>query len=140
MEKESININLNPQEFSRLANNFYVTRGLDNQLSRIPVDAEMMQFVLSNHQLVKTKFKVAFCVICLNPNYWQFIKPLVEGARGLFLPGHDTDFFLWSDIIKSTDSFEAAEQQIFQQLQASGIGNLESNTAHAKESIKLAIE
>ena len=107
-------INLNPHEFTRLANNFYVSRGLDNQIGRVNLDAELVNYILSNHNSVKSKVKVAFCCICVNPHYWEFIKPLMEGAKNYFLPGHQTNFFLWSDIPKpSKFDFETIEKQIF---------------------------
>lgn len=105
---------LTPQEFTRLATNFYVTKGLDNQLGRIPLDAEMMNYILGNFETLKKQFKIAFCCICLNPNYWQFIRPLVEGAKNYFLPGHQTDFFIWSDIHKpDSPIFETLEKTLF---------------------------
>ena len=54
------------------------------------------------------KFKVALLFICLNPKYWQFIKEAIEGAKKFLLPGHQVDFFLWSDI---PDKSETAKFQ-----------------------------
>jgi hypothetical protein len=110
---EQLSINLNPQEFTRLANNFYVERGLDHQVGRIPIDAELMNYILTNHQKMQQKYKVALCCICVNPTYWQFIKPLFEGAKDYFLPSHHTDFFLWSDIPDKLD-LPQVEKQIFE--------------------------
>lgn len=111
-QKTEQNVLLAPEEFTRLVNNFYVSRGLDQQISRVNIDAELFNHVLGNLEQVKQKSKVAFCCICVNPHYWEFIKPLIEGARNYFLPGHKTDFFLWSDIPKTFD-FELIEKQIF---------------------------
>jgi hypothetical protein len=44
------------------------------------------------------RYKVAFICICLNPPYWEYAKEMIEGAKKYFLPGHKTDFFLWSDM------------------------------------------
>lgn len=105
---------LTPQEFTRLVNNFYVSQGLDNQISRVNTDAELFNYVLGNLELVKQRSKVAFCTICVNPHYWEFIKPLIDGAKSYFLPGHQTDFFLWSDIPQLDKfNFETVEKQIF---------------------------
>lgn len=103
---------LTPQEFTRLATNFYVGRGLDNQISRIGLDADLINYVLTNTELVKKKYKVAFCCICVNPMYWQYIQPMIAGAKQFFLPGHETDFFLWSDIPeKNEELFKKAAQE-----------------------------
>lgn len=82
-------------DFVRLANNFYVSKGLSADYSRIALDADLSNYIVS--QKLK-KYKVAFLWICLNERYWEFAKTMVEGARQYFLPGHETDFFLWSDM------------------------------------------
>jgi len=42
--------------------------------------------------------KVALLFICLNEPYWQFAKDVIEDCRKNFLPGHQVDYFLWSDM------------------------------------------
>jgi len=44
------------------------------------------------------KRKVALLFICLNEPYWPFVKDVVADARKFFLPGHEVDFLLWSDM------------------------------------------
>lgn len=44
------------------------------------------------------KKKVALLFICLGPNYWEYAKDAIEGARKYFLPGHQVDHFLWTDL------------------------------------------
>lgn len=44
------------------------------------------------------EYKVALLFICLNPPYWTYLKDVMEGARTFFLPGHQVDMFLWSDL------------------------------------------
>lgn len=108
-------INLNPQEFQRLANNFYNSIGMDSYQQRINVDAQLLNYFFQNYQKVKEKKRVAFVWICLNPPYWEFAKPMIEGAKRLFLPGHDVDYFLWSDM---PDSSEAAKGRIVEHLKS----------------------
>lgn len=97
-------MNLTGEQFTRLANNFYNSKQLVSDYAKIGIDAELVNYVSNNQDKMEKKFKVAFCWICLNPPYWQYAKDMIQGARQLFLPGHDVDFFLWSDIPK-----EAAE-------------------------------
>lgn len=101
------------EEFTRIANNFYHSRGLESHLQRIGVDAELINYVNANREIVKQKYKIALCMICVNPLYWQFAKPMIDSAKQFFLPGHEVDFFLWSDIPDSenTEAFNQAEQQ-----------------------------
>lgn len=83
-------------EFTRLANNFYSQKGLESDINRIAVDADFINYINANQDL--KKFKIAFCSVVLNEPYWQYTKDMVQGAKQLFLPGHDVDFFIWSDM------------------------------------------
>lgn len=89
---------MNPQDFTRLANNFYNSKGLESRIDRISLDAEFINYFNSHQEDIKKKFKVAFVFICLNPLYWQYAPEMVRGAKEFFLPGHQTDFFFWTDI------------------------------------------
>lgn len=44
------------------------------------------------------KYKVALLFICLNQNYWEFAQPVIDDAKKFFLPGHDVDMLLWTDM------------------------------------------
>lgn len=44
------------------------------------------------------KKKVALLFICLNPNYWPFLKDVITDSRDKFLKNHEVDIFTWSDI------------------------------------------
>ncbi len=60
--------------------------------SQIEVNDEGIQAV------VKEKKKVALLFICLNSNYWPYLKVVLEDAKKHFLPHHKVSFFTWSDI------------------------------------------
>jgi len=36
--------------------------------------------------------------IAVNPPYWQYAKQVLEGVRQFFLPGHETEIMLWTDM------------------------------------------
>lgn len=97
-------MNLSGQEFTRLANNFYNSKNLAVDYGRIPLDADLINYIYTNQELMGKKFKVAFCWICLNSPYWDFARQMVEGAKQYFLPGHQVDYFVWSDM--PTDKVE----------------------------------
>jgi len=92
---------MQPNDFIRIANNFYNSKGLDSDVNRISLDADLVNYFAANQKILEKKFKVAFVFICLNPLYWQYAPEMVNGARGFFLPGHKTDFFFWTDIPKN---------------------------------------
>lgn len=87
-----------PEDFARLANNFYISKGLESNVDRITLDAELINYFNANQKIGETKYKVAFVFICLNPLYWEYAPAMVNGARQFFLPGHKTDYLFWTDI------------------------------------------
>lgn len=101
---------ITPQEVARLVNNFYTEKGIDVPYKRVVIDSELLAYVGANQDNRKKKFRVAFVCICLNEPYWEFVRPMIEGAKKFFLPGHTTDFFLWTDMPESinygTTNFE----------------------------------
>lgn len=56
--------------------------------------------VLANASSEQKKLKVGLMFVCINQPYWQYIQPVVEGAKAYFLPGHDTEIMVWSDVPK----------------------------------------
>jgi len=59
---------------------------------------ELMAQIKKDHLDVWPKYKIALVMICLNERYWPYIKPMVDSARKYFLPDHNVDYLLWSDI------------------------------------------
>jgi len=87
---------LSGPEFTRLANNFY-NQNLAVDYNRMIVDSQLVNYIFSHREALK-EYKVALCFICINPPYWEYIKEAIEGAKRMFLPGHKTDMFLWTDM------------------------------------------
>lgn len=85
------------EEFVRVANNFYTTNGIAADIQRIGLDVNLYNY-LNGNLGKQPKKKVAFCWICLGQPYWQYAQPMIDGAKQFFLPGHDVDYFLWSDM------------------------------------------
>lgn len=100
-----------PEDFARIANNFYTSKGIVASPEHISLNAEFVNYFAANQETIKTKYKVAFVFICLNPLYWQYAAEMVQGARQFFLPGHKTEYFFWTDIPKETDDIVARYKQ-----------------------------
>ena len=49
------------------------------------------------------RYKVAVLVICLNPNYWIYVGPMIESARKFLLKGHDVEFLTFTDMPLETN-------------------------------------
>ena len=97
---------MDSQDFVRLANNYYNSKGLDSDINRIGIDIEVFNHIAQHQQNPLPKFKVAFVFICLNPLYWEFAPEMVKGAKQFLLPGHQTDFFFWTDIPEKDEEIQ----------------------------------
>lgn len=86
------------EQFYRLVNNFYTSKNLVATPERLNLDAELLNYISEKEKTTNEGFKVAFVFICLNPLYWQYAPAMVNGAKQMFLPGHKTDYFFWTDI------------------------------------------
>lgn len=95
-------------QLTRLAVNFFQSK-TQGEYSSNDVDVVKEFFYNALQSKPLPKYKVAFCFICINPNYWEFISKAVEGARKFFLPDHKVDYFIWSDIPENP---EVIRQQI----------------------------
>ena len=84
-------------QLTRLAANFFQSRTQgEYSANDVAVVKEFFYHTLKSKPL--KKYKVAFCFICLNPNYWEFISKAIAGAKKFFLPDHQVDYFVWSDV------------------------------------------
>lgn len=101
---------LDGKDFLRLTNNFYNVSNYPADYNRMGVDSQLFNYIAHHQDDIKKKFKVAMVFICLNPLYWEFAKHMVDSARALFLPGHNTDFLFWTDIPE--DPKEVSEKVI----------------------------
>ena len=84
-------------QLTRLAANFFQTK-TDGEYSANDVDVvkEFFNYTVNSKPL--KKYKVAFCFIALNPGYWEFIPKAIDGSKKYFLPDHQVDYFIWSDL------------------------------------------
>lgn len=121
-----------PEDFARIANNFYNSKGLISDINRIALDVDLVNYYAKHQQASLPKYKVAFVFICLNPLYWQYAPEMVRGAKEFFLPGHQTDFFFWTDIPEKDEDIATKYKECFKNL---GVDT--SNPSMVQENIML---
>lgn len=86
-------------QLTRLANNFFQSNTQGEYSSNdVEVVKDFFYYALQSKPL--KKYKVAFCFICVNDSYWQYMPRAIEGAKKFFLPDHQVDYFMWSDLPK----------------------------------------
>jgi len=86
-------------QLTRLATNFFQAR-TEGEYSSNDVDVVKEFFYYAINSKPLKKYKVAFCFIALNPHYWEFVPKAIEGSKKFFLPEHQIDYFIWSDLPK----------------------------------------
>jgi hypothetical protein len=57
-----------------------------------------VNYVLDENNQALPTYKVGLVFVCINQPYWQYAQPVIENARNLFLPGHETEIMMWSDM------------------------------------------
>jgi len=83
------------QDTIRHAHNYLTkVKGGDYDVKDIDV---LSGFLKSTKEKFESK-KVALMFVSINYPYWQYALQVIEDAQKYFLPGHKTDFFLWSDM------------------------------------------
>lgn len=128
---------MNTGDFVRILNKFFNEQGIG------VTNFDIQTYMEANKDILKTKHKVALTFICLNPLYWQYIKDAIEGARKYFLPGHDVDIYLWSDIPVDGDpeTMELVNQYPTQQeIYEAQLQGVSTNMVVSKESLYQNIE
>ena len=103
-------------QVTRIAANFFQEKtGGEYSANDVEVVKQFLYHALQSKPLIR--YRVALCFICINPGYWEFISKTIEGAKKFFLPDHQVDYFIWSDIPNNP---EAIKQKIAEDLLTKG--------------------
>lgn len=57
-----------------------------------------ISFILDKKNRDLKQCKVGVLFVCINEMYWPYIQPVVQDTRTFFLPGHDVEIIVWSDL------------------------------------------
>jgi hypothetical protein len=72
----------------------------------LPKGKYLSEVVVNNDHLkvnFKKKQKVALTFICLNERYWPYLTQVIKDCTQHFLPHHNVDYFVWTDMEKWKD-------------------------------------
>lgn len=92
-------VDLNKVNLVRHAHNFLLknTNG-DYHLDDINMLNDYVQSLLKEAGKEQNSYNVGLMFIAVNPPYWQYAKQVIEGIKQYFLPGHNTEIMLWTDM------------------------------------------
>lgn len=92
-------VDLSKLNFVRLGNN-YLNKTKSGQYSPEEINSlnAYINYSLEETNHALPSYKVGVLMVCINSQYWQYAYPVVEGIRQNFLPGHETEIMMWSDM------------------------------------------
>lgn len=64
----------------------------DNYIKGIEINSDNIEVNFAE------KKRIALMFISVNQNYWPYLKQVIEDCRTNFLPHHNVDYFVWSDM------------------------------------------
>ena len=100
-----------------------------------------LNYVLDEKNRDLKKYKVGVMLVCINQNYWQYMQPVIEDLKKFFLPGHDTEIMVWTDLPEPTDTEYFAKMETEMLAANSSVANAEpqvkANIEATKENVKM---
>lgn len=92
-------VDLNRVNWVRHAHNFLMRKKSgDYSVDELNTLIEHMQSLLQEAGKEQKTYKVGLMFIAVNPPYWQYAKQVINGVKQFFLPGHDVEIMLWTDM------------------------------------------
>jgi len=106
MGKQKVpSVDLNTVNWVRNAHSFLMRKkGGNYQVEDINTLNEYAKYLLEAAGTKQKSYKVGLMFIAINPPYWQYAKQVIDGVRQFFLPGHETEIMLWTDMQKYPES------------------------------------
>lgn len=95
----SSTVDLNRVNWVRHAHTFLLKEKQGNSsLNDINLLNDYVKSLLTEAGKEQKTYKVGLMFIAVNPSYWQYAKQVIDGVRQYFLPGHETEIMLWTDM------------------------------------------
>lgn len=105
MGTEGNHIDFSKINVAQLGNNFLQkTKNGEYTVDDLNQVNNYLSYILNEKNRDVKHYKVGVMMVCINQPYWQFISPIVNDIRGLFLPGHETEIMVWSDLPEKDDT------------------------------------
>lgn len=98
-KQEAQNIDFTTLNCARTGHNYLMqAKGGNYTVDELNLLNNYIGFILDKKNRDFDKKKVGLMFVCVNQPYWQYIEPVVNDAREKFLPGHDVEIMVWSDL------------------------------------------
>lgn len=85
--------------FARLAHNYLMQRKQGNYtLDELNQTIDFINFSLDPQNQNLPVHNVGVLLVCINQHYWPYALPVIQGLKNLFLPQHNTEIMMFSDL------------------------------------------
>ena len=91
-------VNLSSLNYLRTGHDYLIKERPDYKPHDLDLINGYLQHVLQEAGKEHKTYNIGLMFVCINFPYWQYLKPVVEGVKMFFLPGHNTEVMLWSDL------------------------------------------
>lgn len=91
-------IDFSSLNLARTGHNFLFKKKNAYTLDELNLINEYLVSILQPENRDLPKYKVGLMFICINQPYWQYLRPVIDGVKQFWLPGHETEIMLWTDM------------------------------------------
>lgn len=99
VEPKTRAVDFSKLNLARLGHNYLIeSKSGDYKVEELNFINSYINYVLDQKNQDLKTYKVGLMFVCINQPYWQYAQPVIENARNLFLPGHETEIMMWSDM------------------------------------------
>lgn len=92
-------VDLNRVNWAQCAHNFLMKRKSgEYSVDELNILNEYVRALLLEAGKEQKAYKIGLMFIAVNPHYWGYAKQVIDGVRQFFLPGHETEIMLWTDM------------------------------------------
>lgn len=104
MEPTGDTIRFDKYNWARLSHNFLMREHKgDHSIDDINLLTTYLNYVLDKGNRDLPSYKVGLVFIGVNAPYWQYITPVVQDVKNAFLPGHEVEVLLFTDLPSEKD-------------------------------------
>lgn len=97
-KEQTREVDFTKMNLARLGHNYLMQKkGGNYTVDELNTFNDYVNHLLQPHKELP-QYKVGVVFVCINQPYWQYAQPVIEGVKNLFLPGHDTEIMMWSDM------------------------------------------
>lgn len=99
VQQHNPTVDLNRVNWVRHAHNFLMgQKAGEYKVEEINLLNEYVKSILIEAGKEQKTYKVGLMFVAINPPYWSYSRQVIEGVKQFFLPGHETEIMLWTDM------------------------------------------